>query len=202
MSAAILLPPTVTDTLRRKHFTRTEVERLLELGFFDGQRFELIDGELFDKMGQKPPHVTAIRKLNSWLTSIYPKDCVLPQLPVEVAAADREASLPEPDLAVLSEDKAEYDTRHIRGDEVLLAIEVADTSLRQDLVHKRDLYARAGVAEYWVADLVNRRIIVHRSLAGGQWRDVFSLAGADLIAPASRPDQLVTVDSLLPTPRG
>ena len=179
-------------------FTRGEVDRMPEPGIFDGRRFELIDGELFDKTGQNPPHAYAVRAVNAWLNAIYPRNTVLVQLPIEAGTDDRDTSLPEPDLAVIAEDKSEYKTHHARGDEVLLVIEVADTSLRQHMLRKRDLYARAGVAEYWVVDLDNRRIIVHRSREAGQWREVFAVAGTDMIAPASRPEQAVTVDSLLP----
>ena len=111
----------------------------LSARIFDGQRFELIDGELFDKTGQNPPHAYAVRAVNAWLNAIYPRNTVLVQLPIEAGTDDRETSLPEPDLAVIAEDKNEYKTRHARGDEVLLVIEVADTSLRQDMLRKRDL---------------------------------------------------------------
>ncbi len=198
MSTASVLPPPVPDTIRRKRFTRSEVDRMLQLGIFDGQRFELIDGELFDKMGQNPPHAYTVCTLTDWLTAIFTRRTVLAQLPIEVGAEDNETSLPEPDLAVVAEPRRpEHRDRHVRGNEVLLAIEVADTSLRQDMVRKRDLYARAGVGEYWVVDLTNHRIIVHRAPEAGQWREVFAVAGSQLIAPLSRPDQRMTVESLL-----
>ena len=197
MSAAVqLLPPPASDSLRRKRFTREEVDRLLEIGFFDGQRFELIDGELIDKMGQNPPHAFTLRAINGWLNAIFPGN-VQAQLPIEASPDERNSSLPEPDLAVLAESaNPEYRRRHVRGDEVLLAIEVADTSLRQDLVRKRDMYARAGVGEYWVADIPARRIVVHRAPANGQWGEVFALSGADPIAPPTQPTHSVTVESL------
>ena len=64
MSAALLFPfDTANETLPRKKFTRQEVEHLTAEGFFEGQRYELIDGDLIDKMGQKPPHAVAIQNL-------------------------------------------------------------------------------------------------------------------------------------------
>ena len=197
MSAAALLPPSpASDSLRHKRFTREEFDRLLDIGFFDGQRFELIDGELIDKMGQKPPHEYTIRVLTSWLSAIFPARCVLVQLSIEAAQGDRELSLPEPDLAVIAEDNPEHRTRHVRGDEVLLAIEVADTSLRQDLVRKRAMYARAGVGEYWVVDIPGRRVVVHRTPVDEQWSEVFAVTGADRLAPPTQSDQPITVESL------
>jgi len=157
MSAAITQPP-------RKRFTRSEVEQMADAGLFAGQRFELIDGDLIDKMGQNPPHAAAIRLCTRQLNRIFGDDLVQAQLPIEAGAVDRERSLPEPDIAVLAVDKPDFRRRHPNGDELRLVVEVSDTTVRYDSTLKRDLYARAGVPEYWVLDLNNRRVIVHRQL--------------------------------------
>src|SRR3974390_230542 len=126
MSAALLLPPQVgAEALPRKRFTREEFDRLIESGFFDGQRYELIDGELIDKMGQNPPHAFTIQLAHNWLASVSLTNLIRVQLSIEAALADRGRSVPEPDLAVLAEWKSEYAKRHPRGDELLLAIEVS-----------------------------------------------------------------------------
>jgi hypothetical protein len=132
MSAAILPASPAVDSLRRKRFTRLEVDRMSELGLLDGQRCELIDGELIDKLGQNPPHAQAIRNLFSWLSAFFAPKQLQMQLPIEVRPGDSDWSLPEPDIAVLAETGGEYGKRHPRGDELLLVVEVADTSLRQD----------------------------------------------------------------------
>ena len=118
MSAAHLLPPLTIHEPRRKRFTRAEVQRLLEGGLFEGQRYELIEGDLIDKMGQHPPHAYAIRLVVAWLARIFGFERVQIQLPIEVAPEDRERSSPEPDVAVLAEAKVEYQRRHPRGDEL------------------------------------------------------------------------------------
>ena len=165
MSTATLLPPnTAAEALPRKRFTREEVDRLTDLGFFDECRYELIDGDLIDKMGQNPPHAFVIRQTAAWLRRIFPDDCVQMQLPIEASPADRRRSLPEPDLAVLAQNRLEFAKRHPRGDELLLVIEVADTSVAFDLSRKAVLYGAAGVPEYWVLDLT--RIL----LAAFSWR--------------------------------
>jgi Uma2 family endonuclease len=157
MSAAIIQPP-------RKRFTRSEVEQMLEAGLFAGQRFELIDGDLIDKMGQNPPHATAIELCMEQLVRIFGVRLVRVQLPMEASGLDRERSVPEPDLAVLVERKPDFARRHPNGSELKLLVEVSDTTVRYDSTTKRDLYARAGVPEYWVLDLTNRRALVHRQL--------------------------------------
>src|SRR5260221_10936038 len=99
MSTAILPAPPATDSLRRKTFTRNEVERMENIGIFDEQRVELIDGELIDKMGQNPPHARGIQNLLACLVQWFGVRHVRVQAPLEVALPDRERSLPEPDIA-------------------------------------------------------------------------------------------------------
>jgi hypothetical protein len=104
MSAALLLPQqTAVEEPPRKRFTREEVDRLSELGFFDGCRYELIDGDLIDKMGQNPPHARATQLVLTWLAGVFGTQCIRVQLPLEASPADQKRSLPEPDLAVLAQ---------------------------------------------------------------------------------------------------
>ena len=195
MSTAILPASPAADSLRRKRFNRGEVDRMQELGIFDGQRCELIDGELIDKMGQNPPHAYAIRRVFAWLIALFGPDRLQIQSAVEVKPGDSEWSLPEPDVAVLAEASGDYGKRFPRGDELLLLVEVADTSLRQDLTTKRNLYARASVGEYWVLDLQSRRLIVHRHPDHGEYGETAILNEDDL---ASCSAQTIAVRELLP----
>lgn len=197
MPATPLLPPEVSsEALPRKRFTRAEVECLLDTGFFVGQRYELIDGDLIDKMGQRPPHASTIGLVQHWLLSFLEDDRVRVQLPIETAGADRERSVPEPDLAVLRELKPEYQQRHPRGDELLLAVEVADTSAAFDLSRKAILYARAGVPEYWVVDLVRRMLVVHRQPDGTQYRHIRMHSEDERVSMEGRGESVLVKDIL------
>ena len=155
---------------------------MLDAGLFAGQRFELIDGDLIDKMGQSPPHSHALRLLHAWLAKIFGAERVQVQQPIEAAPAERERSLPEPDLSILPEEKDDYRRRHPRGDELLLAVEVADTTVRYDATTKRDLYARAGVPEYWVLDIPGRRLIVHRGLTQDHFEQIEMLPESAVVS--------------------
>jgi Uma2 family endonuclease len=188
MSAVTLQPP-------RKRFTRSEVEQMLDAGLFAGQRFELIEGDLIDKMGQNPPHSEALRLLHEWLTKVFGVERIQVQQPIEAAASERERSLPEPDFSVLVERKKDYGRRHPRGDELLLAIEVADTTARYDATLKRDLYARAGVPEYWVLDISGRRLIVHRNLSQGKFEQIESVPENSVVSAGG---MQIPVSELLP----
>src|SRR5947207_1320476 len=123
MSAAQLLHGAIgafpeIEALPRKRFTRDDVERMESAGLFEGQRWELIDGELIDKMGQNPPHSFALQLLVSALLRFLDSAMIRVQSPIEAFCADRERSLPEPDVAVI-EPSPEHKKRNPRGDEVL-----------------------------------------------------------------------------------
>lgn len=171
-----LSPPAGVDlSLRRKKWTRDEINGLIQSGYFDGQRFELIDGELIDKMGQGPRHAGAIEVLLVLLAEKFGLRRIRVQMPLEAGLKDRKWSQPEPDLAVRAERSERSFTRHPDGNELVLAIEVADSSLRQDTLRKRDMYAHAGVPEYWVLDLDSRRLFVFRGLQGDVYTEPLTL---------------------------
>ena len=198
MPATILQPPVEGGLPPRKRFTRAEVEQMLNAGLFAGQRFELIDGNLIDKMGQNPPHASGIQLVFSRLVKTLRPERIRVQLPIEVGATDRESSWPEPDVAVLAEDKPDYRRRHPRGDELVLVVEVADTTVQHDATTKRDLYARAGVREYWVLDIGGRQLMVHRGPAHGRYERVQVLTEHDTAALEAHPDVSVPVSEILP----
>jgi len=197
MSAALLLPQTGMEALPRKRFTREEFDRLDECGFFDGQRYELIDGELIDKMGQNPPHALAIRLTLGWLVSVFKPNLIQVQLPIEASPADRGRYLPEPDLAVLAEDKPEFARRFPRGDELVLAIEVSDSTADFDLSRKALLYATACVPEYWVLDLQRRRLVAHREPSAAGYRLMRVFTEDDCVTLENR-TETIRVGDLLP----
>jgi Uma2 family endonuclease len=200
MAASLLQPPISGDPpLPRKRFTRSEVDQMLDTGIFAGQRFELIDGELIDKMGQKPPHTSAIQQCMTILLKVFRAELIRVQLPMEAGPADRERSVPEPDLAVLAEAKPDFSRRHPDGRELMLLIEVSDTTLRHDSTRKRDLYARAGVPEYWMLDL-NGRLTVHRRLNAetGKYSNIQSYQEDEAFPMDTHPGQRISVSALLP----
>ena len=196
MPAATLQSP-IGGAPPRKRFTVHEVEQMLRAGLFADQRLELIDGDLIDKMGQNPRHAGAIRLVLAWLAQILEPDRISVQSPIQAGTPDRKWSLPEPDLAVLAEAKDDYHKRHPRGDEVLLVVEVSDTTVQHDSTTKRDLYARAGVREYWVLDVGARQLTVHRKLKDGKFLQVETWAETDTVSPEFWTAGTVIVGSLL-----
>ncbi len=170
---------------------------MLAAGLFADQRFELINGDLIDKTGQNPSHASAIQLCMEILVRLLGSARVRIQLPIEAGPADRDRNQLEPDVVVLVEPKADYRRRHPNGEEVALIVEVADTTLQPDLTTKRDLYARAGVREYWVLDLNRRQVVVHRALdsAKDHYASIQGYAENEAVEVEGRP---MNVSALLP----
>ena len=79
-------------------------------------------------------------------------------------------------------------------------VEVSDTTLRFDLSTKADLYARAEIGDYWVVDLLGRRIIVHRDPAGGRYRSIVAYGEEELVAPLAFPSASLRIRDIFPEP--
>lgn len=198
MAAAALLYPLANGFPPRKKFTRGEVERMEEIGLFEGQRFELLGGDLIDKMGTNGPHIIAASRLVRWLMSIF-EGQIQTNAPIEVSDSDAVLSLPEPDIAVINEAASTelgMASRRARASEAILLIEIADTSLRQDSLLKRDLYARAGVPEYWILDIPGRTLLVFRKPVEGRFQEQLTLSDLDIL-PIESPSPM-PIGMLLP----
>lgn len=142
------------ETRERRRFTVGEVARMVETGVLrEGEPVELLEGELIVVPQQGPEHASRVAAIGALLARRYTERSVRCQLPLEVGVD----SLPEPDAAVMRGTDDAYATRHPRGDEAVLVIEVARSSQAVDRAKAR-LYAKAGVPVYWLLDLVARRL--------------------------------------------
>jgi Uma2 family endonuclease len=178
--------------LPRKRWTRTDMGKLLEMGLLDDCRYELIRGEIIAKMPQKPSHSVIITRLFRVLIAVFGVEYLRPQLPIALSDEDE----PEPDIAVTTLDTDEYETRHPEPSEVKLVVEVSLTTLRDDLGIKAELYAQAGILEYWVLDVESRKLHVHRRPSGQQWGVITVLADTESVAPLAAPDGTIAVADL------
>jgi Uma2 family endonuclease len=174
----------------RRLFTRAEYHRMGEVGILgEDDRVELIRGEIVKMSPIGRHHIAFVNNLTQLLvTRLAGRAVVSVQNPV-VLSDDTE---PEPDVTVLrnrSYKDAEPDVA-----DVLLLIEVAETSLRYDRVTKRPLYAEAGVPEYWIVDCGAESIELHRTPAAGGYRDVTRVTGAaESVSLLAFPDVSLTL---------
>jgi Uma2 family endonuclease len=147
---------------RVRPLRRVEYERMAAEGRFEGERVELLEGVIVEMSPQDPHHAGTVQRLTEALARVLlGRAGIRVQLPLSVS----DDSLPEPDVAVVA--PGDYDDAHPSA--AFLVAEVAETSLRKDRLVKADLYAIAGVVEYWVVNLVDRRIEVHTDAVGGRY---------------------------------
>ena len=181
----------------RMRWTVAECHQLVKSGQIQG-RYELIDGEILSKMGQKPLHSFVLVVIADWLRSLYGRGRVKEQAPIRIPGVDGCYTEPEPDVILALEPVSAYTSRHPGPDDLIIAIEAADTSLQFDLTTKALLYARAGVPEYWVADIPGRQIHIHRRPAEDGYRLVLRAGIGETVALESRPNDLVEVSTFFP----
>ena len=174
--------------------TAAEYDSMIERGAFDGlqRRIELIRGELREMNPAGPVHEDYIDYLNRWsVSSTEASDCV-----VRVQSSiDLDDSRPEPDIAWLKPGR--YARRRPQAADVLLVIEVAGSSPKDDLEEKAALYAQFDIAEYWVVDIQGRCIHVHRQSDGTRFQEVVQVASGDSIAPVCKPSATLVLAELL-----
>ena len=192
---------TVTSALETRRFTRVEYERLIDLEFFQpDERLELIDGIMIVREPQDAPHATGVRLVLRALRAVFGAGWTVDsQLPV---ALD-DYSEPEPDAAVVAGDPRDYrDTHPTRP---VLIVEVAESRLAFDRRRKASLYARAGIADYWVVNLVDRVLEVYREPVavpaaphGFRYRSVTRLGPTATVTPLAAPSAAISVADLLP----
>jgi Uma2 family endonuclease len=186
---------------RTRRWTRAEYEKLIETGIFQpGEPIELIGGELMVAEPQGAEHYTAICKSAQALEAAFGHGWVVrTQGPIGLD----DESEPEPDVAVVPGSLDDY--RRAHPSRPVLTLEVAHSSLTIDRERKGSLYARAGLADYWVLNLIDRTLEVYREpIADAEapfgWR--YSrrevLVGSERIAPLAAPTALVSVADLLP----
>ena len=197
-----LEPPVVLDFEEfpnRIRWTRDECARLAEEGFLVG-RYELIDGEIIRKIGQNPPHRIAVALVMAWLVGLYDPLQVQVQGPTDVASGDNRYNEPEPDVAVLARPTTEIMASNPQPSDILLVVEVSDTTLRFDRTTKLARYARAGFPEYWVLDINGRQLFVYRRpQADGTFAEEKTYRESETVAPLAKPEAVVAVSSLLPS---
>jgi Uma2 family endonuclease len=154
---------------------------------------ELIDGEIFMMLPLGPPQGSLIARLTKFFIRNLPSelDCRA-QLPI--VAGDQ--SEPEPDIAIVRGREDDYKHAHPVASDVALLVEVAHSSLAFDLGRKVRLYGSCGIAEYWVIDIENKSIHVHRSPTSNRYADVVVRSAGESVAPLAAPGCHLDIDWL------
>jgi Uma2 family endonuclease len=188
------MPSAAYDIFQRHRLTVAEYYRMGETGILaPDARVELIEGEVIDMPPIGSPHAGTV----DYIADVFRLACsgraiVRVQNPVFLDLH----SEPEPDIALLRPRPDYYRSSHPTPADVFLIIEVADTSLAYDTQIKLPLYARHGIPEVWLADLPNRRFIVHRTPTLAGFQDVQVLTDLSAVTPLLLPDVAVDLSGL------
>jgi Uma2 family endonuclease len=186
----------MSELLTRRRFTVEEYHRMGEAGILpEDNRLELINGDIVVGEPIGAYHAGTVVRLNRlWTSHVGDRAMVSIQNPVQFPREDTEL---QPDVMLLRPREDFYTTAHPQAADVLLLIEVADTTLRLDRQVKIPLYARVGVQEVWLLDLTTQRLEVCREPLGDRYSSVRTLGRGQRVSPAAFPDLSVDVVDLV-----
>jgi Uma2 family endonuclease len=175
----------------RHRLTRRDYYRLAEAGILgEDDRVELLEGQLVDMSAIGPRHALAVDALNELLVmAAAGRAAVRVQNPIVLD----DNSEPQPDFTLVRRPWDGYPHEHPRPSDIYLLIEVADSSLEFDLGAKLELYASAGIREFWVADLTSNRFLVHRRPRDGRYASVAVVDMSGTVQVEALPDVTISV---------
>jgi len=181
-------------------WTRSDYYQMADAGIFEGRHVEMIRGSIVERGPQSPEDAEAITLANDALREVFQQGhhtrC---QLPLALS----EDSEPEPDVAVVTGEPRDYLGAHPSS--AALVIEVADASLAYDRTQKASLYASAGIAEYWIVNLLDQQVEVHRNpepvpetTGAFRYADVRTATAGESLSPVAAPEGSLAVADILP----
>jgi len=185
----------------RVGWTIEEFERLFDAGFFaPDTRLELIEGEIFEKPHRSPRNATAVMLAQDALRDSFNDGT---HVRIQAPMVFGEASKPEPDISVVVGVPRDYLASH--PSKALLIVEISETTLETDQTTKSSLYARAGIEDYWIVNLVDQTLEVRRqpfakndALFGWEYRSTQIFIVGESVSPHHAPGAEVKVEELLP----
>lgn len=173
-------------------WTVDDYHRMIETGILDSRHVELLAGEIYEMTPEGPPHTFYGGSLaDNFRDRLGHRALVREAHPITLADSE-----PEPDIAIVRGSWTQYQHRHPGPEDILLLVEVSDSSLTKDLEQKKAIYAAAGIQEYWVLDLTIHQLIVFRHPVGDNFQSRQDLQEGT-IAPLASPDIKISLSQLL-----
>jgi Uma2 family endonuclease len=181
----------IAEEPRVRKWTKEEYYQMADLGWFRDQRAELVEGDIVVLSPQKFEHnVTTDRVFELLKRAMGKQFWVRMQSPVDFGAL----SEPEPDVSVVVGRREDH-TAHPTT--AALVVEVSDTTLAYDRGKKSALYAKVGIEDYWIVDLVHGQLEVRRQPGAGGYGDVCVLKRGEMVSPLAMPEVAVEVARIL-----
>ena len=188
-------PPKKAPDLMSRRFTVDEYMRMAEVGVLDSDdRVELIDGVIIEMAPTGRPHGRRTHRIARMFGRIVPEDV---EISIQSTIRLNDQSAPEPDIALLNR-RASLDEENIpQAEDILLVVEVAESSLRSDRGPKARRYAQSGIPELWIFDLADGEIEVSRQPTPQGYADIRRYRPGDTLTIQALPEIRLTVDQLL-----
>lgn len=184
-----------TSTVVRKHFTIDEFQQIAAAGVFgEDERFELLEGEIVQMSPLGPQHAACVDRLNRSLQRLVQDQAIVRvQNPIRLG----EYSQPQPDVALVQPRDDFYAGGHPEPEDLLLLIEVSESSLAYDRDVKLPLFARAGIPEVWLVALVPQVVEVYRGPSEDGYGEKRTLRRGETIVPLLMPAVKLAVEQIL-----
>ena len=190
-------PDTQTDSPRKLLFTRKEYHAMGKAGIFEHkERVELLEGEIIVMSPVGNRHTFCVDSLNYEFAALNVARRAIVR--VQGPTATSPTSEPEPDLMLMAYKDDRYLSGHPGPQDILLLVEVSDSSLSYDTNAKLRHYARVGVPEVWIADLRNDRVISHTEPSPEGYLVSQTYQPGDTISPTAFPDIQISVNDIIP----
>mgnify|MGYP001788121991 CR=1 FL=1 len=179
-------------TLITAKWSLDEYHQMIESGLLAERSLELINGEIIEMSPEGVSHSFYCRGTAKYLRLLLGNRAEVSEAHPITLPNDSE---PEPDIAIVRSPDTLYQTRHPFPEDIFWLIEIANSTLAKDLGVKRELYAQAGIPEYWVMNLQTSELVIFRDLIDNKYRSEICLNDGD-ISPLAFPDLSIDISRL------
>lgn len=165
--------------------------QLIEVGVFDGQSVELLEGEIFQMSPEGIPHSFTNRRVADYLRELFKGIAyVCERYPITLNNSE-----PQPDVSVVRLPETIYRQHHPYSDDIYFLIEISNSTLQFDLETKAKIYSRNNISEYWVVDLVNQKLVVHTLPDGDRYSQIVEYQSGS-VSPQAFSDIVIPLTEL------
>ncbi|MGI8670843.1 MAG: Uma2 family endonuclease, partial [Aridibacter sp.] len=169
----------ISPVLERKLFTSDEVHRMMAIGILPEESgWELINGEIIHRMTIGSKHAGTVKRINLVLTKLLADDFIIGvQDPIQI----NQRNEPEPDISILKMRDDFYVEKHPQASDILLVVEVSDSTLKFDRETKKRIYSNAGIVEYWLVDLEENTLETYSKPKSGTYFEMKVYERGDVV---------------------
>jgi Uma2 family endonuclease len=179
-------------TLATAKWSLDDYHQMIASGLLDNRSLELINGEIIQMSPEGVAHSFYCRGTAKYLRSILGERAEISEAHPITLPNDSE---PEPDIAILRTPDTLYQNRHPLPADIFWLIEIASSTLAKDLGVKKDIYAQAGIPEYWVMNLQTLELVIFKDLLGDEYRSKVCLSSGN-ISPLAFPEISIEIARL------